>query len=208
MCCLDVSQRLAKESRDSTGIAMKNDFRSIPAILTAQLIESNNCLGNSDGEIPVAKYRMDVKQIRLIRLRQHIGDKYDGFSGRLADALGMKRPQLTRWVTKNSEARQGISEESARDIEKKEGLPKGWLDRLDDSQEGVTMAPLVARIFALPCPSCGQVSHQSFIDLEMNDAIPCPACSNSITVADYYGQAELAEFLKSIGASGFVLRSR
>lgn len=71
-----------------------------------------------------------------------------------------------------------------------------------------TIAPLVAKIFALPCASCGHVSHQSFIDLETNDEIACPDCGTRINVAYYYGQTELAEFLKSIGGSGFVARKR
>ena len=151
---------------------------------------------------------MDTKDIRIIRLRKLIDDKYDGFDGQFADAHNMKRPQVSRWVTDNEEARQGIIEASARKIEKKEGLPEGWLDRLSDDQSGLTMAPLVAKIFALPCSSCGHVSHQSFIDLETNDEIACPDCGTRINVAYYYGQTELAEFLKSIGGSGFVVRKR
>lgn len=71
-----------------------------------------------------------------------------------------------------------------------------------------TIAPLTAKIFALRCDKCGHVSHQSFIDLEANDIISCPACYGLINVADYYGQAQLAEFVKSIGATGFALRKR
>lgn len=177
-------------------------------MITEQLMESNNRSGNSLSVIPVAQYGMDVKQIRLIRLRQIIADKYDGFAGQFADTHGYKRPQVSRWITENAKSRQGINEESARSIETKENLPPGWLDRLDDSQDWGTMAPLVAPIFALPCTSCGHVSHQRFIDLEMHDTISCPGCGNAIVVTDYYGQTELAEFVKSIGATGFVLRRR
>lgn len=78
----------------------------------------------------------------------------------------------------------------------------------DQQNKAPTIAPLTAKIFALRCDKCGHVSHQSFIDLESNDSINCPACSSSITVADYYGQSQLAEFVKSIGATGFALRKR
>lgn len=187
---------------------MKNVLSSMPDILTAQLLSGNNYPGNSHAVIPVAQLGMDVKEIRLIRLRQLISENYDGYSGKFADAHGLKRPQVSRWITTNPNARQGVSEESAREIEAKEKKPPYWMDRLDDSSEGPTMAPLVAKVFALPCVVCGHVSHQSFIDLEMNDTIACPSCKTAIEVASYYGQAELAEFLKSIGGSGFVLRKR
>ena len=71
---------------------------------------------------------MDIKAVRLNRLRKLVADRYEGNAGRCADFMGMKRPQINRWLTHNDEARQGISEESARDIEKKHGLPSGWLD--------------------------------------------------------------------------------
>lgn len=71
---------------------------------------------------------MDVKQTRLLRLRQIINDRFGGVAGQCADHLGMKRPQLSRWITKNEEARQGISDESAREIEEKLGYPRWWMD--------------------------------------------------------------------------------
>jgi phage repressor protein C with HTH and peptisase S24 domain len=70
----------------------------------------------------------EIKAIRLERLRQLIDDRYNGNAGRCADFMGMKRPQLNRWLTPNEETRQGISEDSARAIEMKHGLPRGWMD--------------------------------------------------------------------------------
>lgn len=209
MCGREVSQRKAKSSRSATVRPMKNVLSgSMPVMLTDRLIDCNNCPGNSQPVKKKFQYRMDTKEMRLMRLRQLIADKYDGVAGQFADAHGMKRPQVSRWITKNEDARQGIDEASARRIEQKENLPSGWLDRISDDQPGVTTAPLVAKIFALPCSSCGHVSHQSFIDLEMNNEIPCPSCGVKISVAYYYGQTELAEFLKSLGAGGFVARKR
>lgn len=75
---------------------------------------------------------MNAKEQRLSRLRQLIADQFDGKAGQCADALGIKRPQMSRWVTTNDSARQGIAEESARYIEKKLGMPKGWLDGVGD----------------------------------------------------------------------------
>lgn len=74
--------------------------------------------------------KMDTKEIRLTKLRQIISDKFGGIAGRCADALEMKRPQVSRWVTKNNQARQGISDDSAREIERKLGYERGWMDGL------------------------------------------------------------------------------
>lgn len=63
-------------------------------------------------------------------------------------------------------------------------------------------------MFALPCTKCGKVSHKSFIELELNDTIPCPSCGSNINIADYYGPTELDTILKSLGGSGLTLRKR
>ncbi|THF61421.1 hypothetical protein E6C76_20280 [Pseudothauera nasutitermitis] len=71
---------------------------------------------------------MDDKEIRVAMLRQLINDQFGGVALRLAIALDMKPPQLHRWLSE----RQGVSAESARAIEMKLGLARGWLDRLSD----------------------------------------------------------------------------
>lgn len=60
--------------------------------------------------------------------RHLINILFAGNAGQCADYLGIKRPQMSRWVTENEAARQGISEESARAIESKLGHPCGWMD--------------------------------------------------------------------------------
>lgn len=75
---------------------------------------------------------MDVKDTRLQKLRQIIADRFNGIAGKCADYLGIKHPQISRWVTENKKSRQGISEESARAIEHGLGLPHGWMDSTDD----------------------------------------------------------------------------
>lgn len=75
---------------------------------------------------------MDVKTARLLNLRNIIETDFGGNAGKCADTLGIKRPQIHRWVTANEEARQGISEESARAIEEKLKKPSGYLDALPD----------------------------------------------------------------------------
>lgn len=71
---------------------------------------------------------MDIKANRLARLREIIDTKFGGNAGQCADFFGIKRPQMSRWVTKNATSRQGIAEESARAMEKKLSLSHGWFD--------------------------------------------------------------------------------
>lgn len=75
---------------------------------------------------------MQIKKIRFDRLRKLIDDRYGGNAGQCADYMDMKRPQINRWLTPNENVRQGISEDSARMIERKHSLPTGWLDSPDE----------------------------------------------------------------------------
>lgn len=98
-------------------------------MITAQLSSINNRTGNYH---PVTVCptitHMDDREIRVAMLRQLINDKFGGVAARLAIALDMKPPQLHRWLS----GRQGVSSESARAIEARLGLARGWLDRLGD----------------------------------------------------------------------------
>lgn len=99
-------------------------------MITDRLSLGNNCSGNFRRVIPVVKWRaMNAKQNRLKNLRALIDSRFDGVAGRCADAVGVKRPQMSRWVTENSEVRQGIAEDSARQIEAKLGIERGSLDQ-------------------------------------------------------------------------------
>lgn len=59
----------------------------------------------------------NAKENRLQNLRWPISTQFGGNAGKFADFLEMKCPQMSRWVTDNDASRQGISEESAREIE-------------------------------------------------------------------------------------------
>lgn len=74
------------------------------------------------------QFFMDAKSTRLLNLRRIIDRDFKGNAASCADRLEMKRSQLYRWLSKKDESRQGISEESARSIEAKLGLPHGSLD--------------------------------------------------------------------------------
>ena len=101
-------------------------------MVTERLSFGNNSAGNSRAVSYMVEFGMDVKRTRLLRLREVIESRFAGVAGRCADAVGVKRPQMSRWVTDNEEARQGIAEESARHIEAMLGLPRGWLDSSDE----------------------------------------------------------------------------
>lgn len=62
------------------------------------------------------------------------------------------------------------------------------------------------QIFPLICPTCGKVSHKSFIQLEMNDRLPCGVCGDIFNINSQYGNGELKVFLEALGYSGFILR--
>ena len=99
-------------------------------IITGQLRFYNNRVENYQPVYLSADFQsMDIKEIRRVRLRKLIDDRYKGFAARLAAALEMKPPQLHRWLAGG----QGISEESARGIEKKLELSPWWLDYADGS---------------------------------------------------------------------------
>jgi len=71
---------------------------------------------------------MKPHNIRRRNLRAIIERQFDGKAGRLADAIGKKRPQIYRLFS-DAENSRDIGEELARDIENRLGLPYGSLDK-------------------------------------------------------------------------------
>lgn len=70
---------------------------------------------------------MKPHEIRRTNLQALIDTRFAGKAGRLADAIGRKRPQIYRLFS-DAENSRDIGEELARDIEKKLGIPLGQLD--------------------------------------------------------------------------------
>lgn len=98
-------------------------------MITARLLFYNNRTGNYQPVIPVQEFGMEIKEIRRLRLRQLIDEKFNGKATRLAEALDMKPPQIHRWLNGG----QGMVEESAKKICDKLSLPPGYLDREGDA---------------------------------------------------------------------------
>lgn len=76
----------------------------------------------------------------------------------------------------------------------------------ENPESNAPLDVLTVRVFPLRCPECGKVSHKSFIELEMNDRLPCDHCKLVFNINDQYGHRELEAFLQSIGRKGFILR--
>lgn len=58
--------------------------------------------------------------------------------------------------------------------------------------------PVTLAVFGFSCPSCKQDFRKSLVELILN-TFPCPGCGVDITVSDYYGRAELEEFIMGTG---------
>lgn len=132
-CAIDVPQRSANSLRSATVMPMKYVLKSMTNKITDRLSAVNikdNRSGNIQRSPVMVQFAMDVKTARLSNLRTIIANDFGGNAGKCADELGIKRPQIHRWVTINDAARQGISEESARSIEAKLGKPHGLMDAL------------------------------------------------------------------------------
>lgn len=82
--------------------------------------------------------------IRLRNLKKLIDKDFDGKAGRLADAIGVKRPQIYRLFSEADSSR-NIGEDQARSIEEKLRLPIGWLDQDETtlSLDATVPAPVV-----------------------------------------------------------------
>ncbi len=72
---------------------------------------------------------------------------------------------------------------------------------------GPAASMLAKKMFALKCPVCSEIHLHTFIELELNDALPCPN-GHDVIVADYYPLAALDTILKNLGGPGFQLRKR
>lgn len=112
-----------------------NALSSMPFTITAQLSRVNNRKETYQTVNNAVNFAlMNIFEIRRKRLRQLIDMKFDRVVLRCAEELDMKPPQLHRWLSETAKSRQNMHENSAREIESKLGLPRGWMD-LDQAIE-------------------------------------------------------------------------
>jgi len=79
---------------------------------------------------------MPVEKIRVARLALLVEEC--GGVGRLADAVDKSPSQISQWINSSPDSRtkkpRSISNQSARELERKRGKPDGWMDQsLDDA---------------------------------------------------------------------------
>jgi len=152
----------------------------------------------------------DIDELRRENIRKIEGEL--GSAAITAKAIGMSLAQYLnlRDGAKDSKTGKprGMRKETARKIEEATGKPQGWLDSMHYAlhAEQPSLDILAQPIFPLRCPECGKVSHKSFIELEMNDRLPCGVCRVTFNINDQYGNGELKMFLESLGRSNFILR--
>ena len=154
---------------------------------------------------------LDVKQIRRANLDQMI--KEAGSVPELSKKSGASEKYLRQILNGFQGARdktpRQVGDALARSLEEGMGKPYGWMDVDHTAADKPSMGDVLGvPIFPLVCPECGQVSHKSFIQLEMNDRLPCDACGVTFNINHQYGHGELKMFLEALGYSGFVLRQQ
>lgn len=152
----------------------------------------------------------DIDEIRRENIR--LIEQELGSAAIAAKSIGMGLAQYLnlREGAKDSKTGipRGMRKQTAWKIEDGAKKPRGWLD-IDHStvEQNVQPLDLLAQpVFPLRCPECGKVSQKSFIELEMNDRLPCNHCAITFNINDQYGNGQLEAFIKAFGRSGFILR--
>ena len=86
---------------------------------------------------------MDTYAARRKGLIHLIATEYGGNQTTFADHIGVKPPQVNRWVSGTASETRRITEDSARRIEERCGKPTGWLDAIDLIEELKDLPPAV-----------------------------------------------------------------
>ncbi|WP_369064758.1 helix-turn-helix domain-containing protein [Burkholderia gladioli] len=74
---------------------------------------------------------MDIYAHRRRHLKSLIDTEFNGSQKEFAEHIGVKAPQVSRWLSGTTSDARNISEASARAIEAKCGKLAGWLDSAD-----------------------------------------------------------------------------
>jgi plasmid maintenance system antidote protein VapI len=76
---------------------------------------------------------MDTYEARRKALKDIIDQQFGGSIAKLAEAVDIKAPQISRWLSVTTKDPRKITEDSARALEKKLGLTDNYLDRVDQA---------------------------------------------------------------------------
>lgn len=144
---------------------------------------------------------METLAKRLAETRESLGLT----QGQLAKKAGLKNQSIIGML----ESGQRKNSAHIPSIADALGVNAMWLSNGSgekNKSEPASLDVLTIPMFPLYCPECGKTSHKSFIELEMNDRLPCGVCGVIFNINDQYGSGQLEIFLKGIGRTGFMLR--
>ena len=103
---------------------------------------------------------MEVADIRREKLRQYIKENFRT-RAEFAEKIGKSPAQVSMWFMKKNEGKRDIGEKLAREIEKKLGLPKYWMDQRHDEVTDGSHASVSPQIIPNSTNSHGQLNTAS-----------------------------------------------
>lgn len=140
-------------------------------------------MGISKIRVPAKNRGMDVYETRRRNLQNLVKTRFSNSQADLADAVGIKPPQVNRWLSKTTSDPRKISERSARQIETALNISPGWLDK--NHQNVATGPEIQGYVPLISTASAGDWSEA--IDPHepgyAEDWMPCPRKHGSNTYA-------------------------
>lgn len=128
-------------------------FRVMRNILTPVLRQSKKKytpVGIHARDNQCSNSRMDIYEMRRVRLRKLIDDDFGGRQADFARFVLLAPSQVNRWLSSTAAKIPKINEASARDIEHKCNKPAGWMDSENPfpllSQQALKIAEIISSL--------------------------------------------------------------